>query len=283
MSVIRSIPALRGFAWRLGRKLYCAARGEVCNEPSRNGEYWLLKRVLERAPDKARHVILDVGANRGDWSNEAIRISRPESNIRVHAFEPSSPTRELLSKRLSGTRGVTIHSCALSNVDGDSILYSGGVGAGTNSLHEVSGPDKETVHLRRLDSWLAAEGIDGLTMVKIDTEGFDFLVLEGAERTLAQGACEIVQFEYNWRWILNRASLRGVFRLIAGKPYQLGKLVDETIELYDEWHFELDRYFEGNYVLIRKDSPLLALGKRVRFSPSNSPVGVHDGLDTRLS
>jgi len=180
---------------------------------------------------------------------------------------------------------VTIHSYALSNVEGDSIFYSDGAGAGTktNSLHEVSGPNRETVHLRRLDSWLAAEGIDALTMVKIDTEGFDFLVMEGAERTLTLGACEIVQFEYNWRWLLNRASLRDVFRLIAGKPYQLGKLIDESIEFYDEWHFELDRYFESNYVLIRRDSPLLALGKRVRFSPSNSPVGVHDGLGARLS
>lgn len=283
MSVIRSIPALRGFAWRLGRKLYCAARGELPNEPSRNGEYWLLKRVLERAPGEAQHVILDVGANRGDWSNEAIRISRPESNIRVHAFEPSAPTRELLTKRLSGVREVTIHSCALSNVEGDSIFYSDGAGAGTNSLHEVSGPNKETVHLKRLDSWLAAEGIDALTMIKIDTEGFDFLVLEGAERTLTLGACEIVQFEYNWRWLLNRASLRDVFRLISGKPYQLGKLIGESIEFYDEWHFELDRYFENNYVLIRKNSPLLALGKRVRFSPSNSPMGAHGGLDARLS
>jgi FkbM family methyltransferase len=228
-------------------------------------------------------VILDIGANRGDWSNEAISISRPGRDVRVHAFEPSSPTREILAKRLSGTRGVTIHSYALSNVNGDSIFYSGGTGAGTNSLHEVSGPDREVVLLRRLDSWLSAEGIGALTMVKIDTEGFDFLVLEGAERTLTSGACEIVQFEYNWRWLLNRASLRDVFRLIAGKPYHLGKLIGESIEFYDEWHFELDRYFENNYVLIRKGSPLLALGKRVRFSPSNAPVGAHDGIDTRYS
>lgn len=270
MSVIRSIPALRALAWRLGRKLYCAARGEVANDPSRNGEYWLLARILER-PESAGTVILDVGANKGDWSAEAIRLTR---DISIHAFEPSTPTREVLSNRLGDAASMRIHSCALSDVDGESVFYSDKPGGGTNSLHEVSGGSKETVPLKRLDVFLADESIEAVTMLKIDTEGFDFLVLKGAEQALARGACEIVQFEYNWRWLLNHASLRDVFHLIKGRPYHLGKLMGEWIEFYDDWHFELDRYFENNYVLVREDSQVMQYGREVRFDQSNAPAKV---------
>lgn len=109
-------------------------------------------------------------------------------------------------------------------------------------------------------------------MVKIDTEGFDLLVLRGAEQTLHDGRIEIVQFEYNWRWLPNHVCLRDVFALIADKPYRLGKLCGNTIEFYDQWHFELDRFFENNYVLIRNDSNLRMLGSAVRFDESNVVV-----------
>lgn len=271
-TLIRSIPAVRSLFWRFGRKLYRTARGEVANEPSMNGEYWLLGHVLESVPAGTNPVLLDVGANKGNWTAEALRLSRPGREIRVHAFEPCAQTRGLLADRLSDAPSVRIHSCALSDIDGDGVFYSSEEGAGTNSLNEISGPNKESVKLRRLDSWRSAERIDSVTMIKIDTEGFDFLVLKGAESALKQGAVEIIQFEYNWRWLLNHASLRDVFRLIEGKPYRFGKLVGPAIEFYDEWHFELDRYFESNYVLVRKESPVTAIGRTIRFSASNAPL-----------
>lgn len=274
MSVIRSIPVLRALAWRLGRKLYCAARGEVANDPSRNGEYWLLEKVLGRPESRVGAVILDVGANKGDWSAEAIRLTRGTRNVSIHAFEPSTPTREILSNRLSDAATMRIHSCALSDVDGERVFYSDEPGGATNSLHEISGCSKEIVPLRRVDAFLVDEHIDVVTMLKIDTEGFDYLVLKGAEQALALGTCEIVQFEYNWRWLLNRASLRDVFHLIRGKPYRLGKLMGESIEFYDDWHFELDRYFENNYVLVRRDSPVMEFGREARFDQSNAPIKV---------
>lgn len=277
MSVIRSVPVLRTLAWRLGRKIYCAARDEAANVPSQNGEYWLLSKVLGRAGASTASVILDVRANKGDWSAEAARLSQG-SEVLIHAFEPSTPTREILSSRLSDVRGLRVHSCALSDSDGESVFYSSEPGAGTSSLHDVCGPKKEIVRMRRLDTLLVDERIDAVKILKIDTEGFDFLVLKGAENALARGVFEGVQFEYNWRWLLNRASLRDVFSLVEGTPYRFGKLVGASIDFYDAWHFELDRFFENNYVLVRRDSPLMTLGRRVRFSSSNAAVTQQCGV-----
>jgi hypothetical protein len=120
---------------------------------------------------------------------------------------------------------------------------------------------------------LQKSGIETVSLVKIDTEGFDLLVLRGAEKSLYDGRIGIIQFEYNWRWLYNHTCLRDVFGLISDKSYRLGKLSGFTIEFFDEWHFELDRFFENNYVLIRNDSNLCLLGSTVQFDRSN--VGVH--------
>lgn len=257
------------FLWRAGRKVYRYARGEVPNDPCRNGEYWLLRHVLTRSEGHLL-VLLDVGANRGDWTAEALRLS--QRSVCVHAFEPSCFSRAILSARFANQSNVTIHPTALSNESGKASFYSKGDAAGINSLSSVSGPYTETVVVGTVDEFLQRENINPIAMIKIDTEGFDSLVLRGARACLARGAVEVVQFEYNWRWLLNHACLRDVFELLADKPYRLGKLTGESIDYYDTWHPELDRFFETNFALVKTNGPLSALGRAVYFDLSNVAI-----------
>jgi len=270
MKFIRASAGVRRLMWRLGRKLYTTARGEGSNDPRTNGEYWLLGHVLNTIPGPG--VLLDVGANRGDWTAHALGLARASRGVHVHAFEPSLATRAMLSARFAENAAVTVQPYALSDAVAEATFYSKEEGGGTNSLSPVSGVKQETVKVTTLDYFVQRSGLESITMAKIDTEGFDLLVLRGAEKALREGLIEVIQFEYNWRWLLNRASLRDVFELVSDKPYRLGKLVGETIELYDVWHFELDRYFENNYVLIRRNSELCALGVEAHFDSANALV-----------
>jgi FkbM family methyltransferase len=258
---------LRSSAWRLGRKLYALARGEGRNDPRTNGEYWLQALAMEHGGPAI--LLMDVGANKGDWTLHALKDAITERNIRIHAFEPSSGTRQILARRCGRFANVTAHSQALSHRQGEGDFYSKGAGEGTNSLNPTSGSDVERVELTTCDDFLRENEIDHVTMIKIDTEGFDLMVMRGAARSLSEGRIDAVQFEYNWRWLLNNACLRDVFLLIADKPYRLGKLVGEAIEFHDEWHFELDRFFENNYVLVRKGSVIERYGRVMRFDRSN--------------
>ena len=270
MKSIAHSTSLRRIFWRLGRKMYTAARGDSQNDPATNGEYWLLRHVL--AIPAATKVLLDVGANKGNWSAEAIEIAGATQALNIHAFEPSHQTRLMLATRFPDSSAVTVQPYALSDSTGEATFYSEEVGGGTNSLSSSSGSKSEIVKLTTIDIFLEEADIAEVSMVKIDTEGFDLLVLRGAESSLNAGRIEVLQFEYNWRWLLNHACLRDVFDLIADKPYHFGKLVGGTIELYEQWHFELDRFFENNYVLLRKDSALCSLGIPCAFDEAN--VGV---------
>jgi len=271
MKFIRASAVIRNLMWRVGRKMYTYARGEGRNDPRTNGEYWLLDHVLKAS--SGPQVLLDVGANQGDWTAQALGLIQASKEVHVHAFEPSPATRSLLTARFVGNAAVTVQPYALSETVGDATFYSKENGAGTNSLSPSSGSNVEAVKLITIDRFLQQSGIETVSMVKIDTEGFDLLVLRGADKSLHDGRITITQFEYNWRWLLNHACLRDVFDLISDKPYRLGRLSGGTIEFYDRWHFELDRFFESNYVLIRNDSNLRLLGSTVQFDGSN--VGVH--------
>jgi len=263
---------LRRSAWRIGRKLYSWARGDHPNDPSRNGEYWLIDEVLAGASDPVT-TIFDVGANKGEWSSRVLTAADVGGkHVRLFAFEPCSATREMLRRRLGPVKSVTISSAALSASQGEADFFSNGAGSGTNSLSATSGTLSERVRLTTLDKFVEENCVEQIRLLKIDTEGFDFNVLVGASVTLLHGRVDVVQFEYNWRWLLNKVSLLDVFNLIKDKPYRLGKLAGEAIFYFDEWHFELDRYFECNYVLIRCGSDCEHLGKIVIFDATNVAV-----------
>ena len=265
--------AVRRLSWRVGRRLYCLARGDGTNDPRRNGEYWLVDHVIQNAP--AGGVLLDVGANVGEWTGRALEtIGSRSDRFRIHAFEPCAGTFEILRRRFASEGSVEAHAMAVSSSNGEALFYSGGAGLGTNSLDPISGSAHAHVPLTTLDTFVSGAGIERVLMLKIDVEGFDLGVMQGASTLLARGNVDVLQFEYNWRWLRTRTSLLDVFELIKGYPYRFGKLAGDHVAFYDAWHFELDRYFENNYVLVRKGCALEACGRSFRFDSSNVAVRV---------
>lgn len=259
----------RSFIYRVGRHLYAWARGDLPNHPETNGEYWLVKQVMERVGDSA--VFLDIGANKGDWTGQVLVCSKAKGiSVKVHAFEPFTATRQMLATRFASSPAVVVHAAAVSDRPGTATLYANHAGSGTNSLHPVSGKQEETITLTTIDEVLTQQGIEKIAFAKIDVEGFDGLVLRGARDALLNGAIDLVQFEYNWRWILNSQSLKNVFGLIEDLPYVFGKLAGDRILVFSEWHFEMDRFFENNYVLVKKGGPFETLCVGAHYDAFNT-------------
>jgi hypothetical protein len=126
---------------------------------------------------------------------------------------------------------------------------------GTNSLHFDGSADSPpggwiTIQTETLSAFCRARSLDHLHLVKCDAEGHDLKVLQGALDLLAQGRIDVFQFEYNHRWVFSKSFLKEVFEITRGFAYRIGKIEPASIELFDEWHPELDRFFQSNYVLI---------------------------------
>lgn len=285
MNTLMNFPVMRSLFWRFGRKMYRCARREASSCFETNGEYWLLQNVLANVDRSKVSILLDIGANKGNWSDHAISLLISHDTLgHVHAFEPASITFSYLSEKFKGNERVSINNVAMSDRPGEAEFFVVGELAGTNSLFRSDGATIENVRTQRLDDFLGMEQIEHVLFVKSDTEGHDLNVLLGAAESLKKGRIDVWQFEYNHRWIAGRLFLKDVFDFIVDKPYLLGKLYGNGIETYDKWHPELEHFFESNYVLIRKGSRFEKLCSLVRFNYRNvlMPVPAEGKLTSNI-
>lgn len=146
-------------------------------------------------------IFIDVGANLGIHTLAAGRAMRAQG--RIIAFEPFDATRRLLEKSI-WINGLTpiaeVYGSAVSNKDGRQQLFLG-ASSGHHSLFELQEGDAAQaknasieVTTVRLDTVVAAT--TPFTLLKIDAEGAELDVLEGAAALVrdSQDIALIVEF-----------------------------------------------------------------------------------------
>lgn len=254
--------ALKRLAWRLGRRIYLGARGEQrSGSMPRNGESFLQQCVVRASDPKQRLVALDIGANVGEWTKSLLgqlpSERRLPERLAVHAFEPVPSTAQILRAKLEALSGgscVTLHECALSSEPGIAEMAVFFAGAGINSLHfdgkDTAPQSVVKVPVTTLTEFCSSEGLAHIHLAKCDTEGNDARVLAGATPLLRAGAIDVIQFEYNHRWVFGRSFLKDVFELVDGLPYAVARVDPDHLTLFQEWHPELERFFQSNYALV---------------------------------
>lgn len=135
--------------------------------------------------------VFDIGANVGQ---SAIRYAEHFPNARIHAFEPVSMTYGRLLESVRNRRNISPHRMAL----GDKVGF-GLISLNCNSQHNTLLPhattSSEEVEISTVDEFCMLKSIGMVDFMKIDTEGFEFKVLEGATRMLSEGRVRILQLE----------------------------------------------------------------------------------------
>ena len=126
--------------------------------------------------------IFDVGANVGQ-SLTTFRRQWPESMI--HAFEPGRSSFAALERMADGLRGVVLNQCALAGSAGSRSFLENSQSDMSSFLETSVEGWGETVAsyevpTTTVDQYLAEHSIDRIHLLKIDTQGFDVPVLEGA-------------------------------------------------------------------------------------------------------
>jgi FkbM family methyltransferase len=247
---------------RLSRFLLDRARLDVPNAIEANGELLIQRAALAACPPCRPRVVLDVGANAGQWTAQLLRQARELGidDLVVHAFEPSQHTWSLLTEN-SDLRGYAVETirAAVSDTAGTAMLHKAHEGAGANSLHRLLGSadtTDEEVGCITLDAYCEDREIQCVSLLKCDAEGHDLYVLTGARRMLEGHRIRALQFEYNHQWISARSFLIDAFAFLMPRGYSLGKVTPRGVEWYRSWHPELETFREGNYVAIPSDASL---------------------------
>ncbi len=205
---------------------------------------WVAKQKLLK--DIKAPVIFDVGASVGDTIK---RYQKMFQASKIFAFEPFDE-----SFRLAEIRGIKGDSTKLRPAcAGHTRVFRMALGATTgkqafhvnmfsptNSLlpsdervADIWGAGHyETektieVDVMRLDDFVSREGIDGIDLLKMDVQGAEYQVLEGARDTLARGKIGIIYTE-----------------VIVAPAYQGQKSLKETLEIFEEIDFQLYNIYD---------------------------------------
>jgi FkbM family methyltransferase len=137
-------------------------------------------------------LVLDAGANRGQYARQLRTMGY---RGRIVSFEPVSDVYDMLARAAARDRLWTTVNVGLGDIDGsatmhvsDARVFSSLLSRSTQRdyLDPESAPIRdETVQIRRLDSISDEYLADASSpYLKIDTQGFDAQVLDGAGKTI---------------------------------------------------------------------------------------------------
>ena len=138
--------------------------------------------------------VFDIGANRGLFTRLFWALTGPRG--KVHAFEPVPATADVLQRSLSAAqaRDIALTRSAVGDHEGTVDIFMPGADDGQVSLRQHNmgswsgAPVVKNfpVPMTTVDSYCARADVRRIDFIKIDVEGAEQLVLDGARTTLVR-------------------------------------------------------------------------------------------------
>ena len=201
------------YTWRVAKRLKNPKIGRNTKLPSGfvlkvNERDWISKTIYEGTYERALlkflrtldldETVIDIGANIGVtlWHS----LAHNPSKTTFLAFEPSIGCQEALELVCSElTAKGEVNFIAIGSVNGKMPLH--GVGNESHSgsasllLHSGLKGDEVEVEVRTLDSVMETCGVSRVSLLKIDTEGFESEVIKGGGSTFKSQRVDTVVME----------------------------------------------------------------------------------------
>jgi FkbM family methyltransferase len=224
----------------------------------------LMKELL-----KPGMVVVDVGANVGCYTRLFAKLVGKTG--KVIAFEPHPRTFETLSTNVRNFNNVVPLQIAVSERDGESILYDTCSDSGSSSLafqfkkrdvvkgligrelapNVRNGVPVRTYNVRTasLDSVLGSMNVGHVDVMKVDVEGAEILALKGMMRTLNRNP----QIKLIIEWApLNLqafgATTEKLLTALRGLRFNRIRVIGTNSPIDFDWKFSLSANFTGAYV-----------------------------------
>ena len=181
--------------------IYIHPESEKIGVTWQNGLVWdkpLIEKFYSILPKTERFVMLDIGAQTGSFSLLANIF--PDSEW--YSFEPIQEATNVLKKNLelNDINNVSVFQCACSNFSGMTTLkmpamHDWGLATIGSNVQRFTTVAERAIECIELDNFVVAHNIPRVHFMKIDTEGAELLILQGARKMIARDH-PIILMEY---------------------------------------------------------------------------------------
>lgn len=219
----------------------------------------LCQRVLRRGM-----TVIDVGANLGQFALFA--ASQVGRRGVVHAFEPASETYAALLKNIELDRAsagrIVANRAAVTDIGGTTEFHEfppeysvwNSMHAHTmkvfadGKLRTVEPSNIERVPAVTLDDYCDRQRISSIDLLKVDVEGWEVNVMQGARRIFSERRCKHLVFEISLEPLKGTPYIASdVLQCAAEMGFAVGRIiVNGDVQPLDPKHFEAPAF--ANYL-----------------------------------
>ncbi len=210
--------------------------------------------VLRQVCPSGHPVVIDCGANIGNWTRE-LRSHLGNDSGRWIVIEPTPENIQ----RLQSLPNVEIVEAAAGERAEKLQLYNYNSGSGWTSLHQRHDSFAEghqfsvhTVPVITIDSLMADKGLDYVDFLKMDIEGHELFALRGAIQSLSARRVKALSFEFGSGNVNSRTFFRDFWDLLTPLGFELRRICPGGATLPVKSYYEDLEVFRGvtNYIAV---------------------------------
>ncbi len=232
---------IRKYLRDTGRKVVAIDHHAEKLEPVKNN--WLKNIGID--------TVIDIGGARGGFAKE-IRAIFPDCQI--YSFEPLTSSFKVLQNSFSNDKKFEAYNVALTNFEGETTFYECEFSNSSSllamsDLHKQAYPETANntpikVKCDTLDSFVNNKNIKlgEKTLLKIDVQGAEKLVLEGAEETLKN--VDLIYSEINFNQVYeNAVSFNDLSEFLYKRGFKIEGISHIAQSTVDGKYLQGDAYF----------------------------------------
>ncbi|GAB3693541.1 FkbM family methyltransferase [Spirosoma flavus] len=222
--------------------------------PDNSGEARVIDYIYKKLSKQECVTIFDVGANVGEY---VILLERHFESASIYCFEPSINT---YSKLLTNTKefdNIKYYNFGFGSHSEKVTLFSEKNESALASLYNrkldhfnIEMSYCEEVDLRTVDEFCQDNFIDHIHFIKIDVEGHEIQVLQGAKQMIDAGKIDFIQFEFGGCNIDSKTYFQDFFYQLKDK-YTIYRIVQNGLHKIDAYREDYELFLTTNFLAER--------------------------------
>ncbi|MBR8828141.1 MAG: FkbM family methyltransferase [Gomphosphaeria aponina SAG 52.96 = DSM 107014] len=202
----------------------------------KSGEIWVIEWLNKTMANNSQIVFFYVGAHQGNYASMV--LEKIGNKVKLFCFEPSPSSFEALQNRLGKIENVQLFNLGLSDQEGEVTLYATGRKIASLYKQHLHGENlenyqEEKIKLVTLEKFCQAEKIHQIDFLKLDVEGHELKILDGAKEKIKSQQISLIQFEFGETNISSRTYFRDYFELLH-PYYNIYRILPQGLALINQ-------------------------------------------------
>ncbi len=189
--------------------------------------------MLRLLGSKEQPVVFDVGSNIGQT---VLELRTHFTDPAIHSFEPSPSTFDRLKQRTLGIPNLHLNNVAMGATAGRRVLIESAI----SQMSSILEPSTEcwgevvantAVDVETLDHYCSQNKITEIDVLKIDTQGFDYAVLQGGAEMLKNRRVRLLYIELIFSDMYRgQGSFEEIYAYATERGFRLVSIYDQNYQ-----------------------------------------------------